>query len=56
MGNSQERCVTVGEESAQDGAAVILTADQRTWLFLSSTLELAGAAGDLAAAAGPGVV
>jgi hypothetical protein len=46
-----------GRGSAQDRAAVILTPDQRVWVFLSSSLEeWAGAAGDLAAAAGSGVV
>jgi hypothetical protein len=49
-------CVTVGEESAQDRTEVILAPDQRAWVFLSSTLERAGAAGDVAAAAGSGVV
>jgi hypothetical protein len=57
MRESRERCVTVGKESAKDRAAVILTLDQRAWVFLSSSLEeWAGAAGDLAAAAGAGVV
>jgi hypothetical protein len=51
-----------GEDSAQDRAAVILTPDPRVRVFISSTLEeLAeergcGAAGDLAAAPGSGVV
>jgi hypothetical protein len=55
--DSRERCVTVGEESAQDLAAVILTRDQRAWVFGSSSLEeRAGAAGDVAAAAASGVV
>jgi hypothetical protein len=50
-------CVTVGEESAQDRAVVVLTPDHRARVFLSSTLEeRAGAAGDVAAAAGSGLV